>query len=345
MRFTISTAGTLTFDDAPNFEMPRGAAPTTGNTNTYTVGITAQGGNALTAQSGDITIQVTDANDRPAVTSISTGSYTEHTEGTFEFVATDEDATQTLTYALTGTDTFGATMSSTGTFRWTPREEDGGQIRSFSVSVTDNGDPPLVFTTFFTITAAELPNRAPTATVSASSPVAAGDTITVFASASDPDDDTLTYTWSSSASADVFGDAATASTTWTPGSVSATTTVTLTVTISDGTATIMPTTPVVVNPAATAPVFTSSDAAFNVVEGTTIVGGATQFSATGTGAVTLTLGGTDAGLFTLAANGGLAFSTAPDFEMPRGEAFDATTNTNDYPLTVTASRQRPDDGA
>ena len=334
--FTITNAGTLTFDDAPNFEMPRGAAPSGTNTNTYTIGITAQG-NGLTAQSGDITIQVTDANDRPAVASISTGSYEEHTEGTFEFVATDEDATQTLTYALTGTDTFGATMSSTGTFRWTPREEDGGQIRSFSVSVTDNGDPPLVFTTFFTITAAELPNRAPTATVSASSPVAAGDTITVFASAADLDGDTLTYTWSSSASADVFGDAATASTTWTPGSVSATTTVTLTVTISDGTATIMPTTPVVVNPAATAPVFTSSDAAFNVVEGTTIVGGATQFSATGTGAVTLTLGGTDAGLFTLAANGGLAFSTAPDFEMPRGEAFDATTNTNDYPLTVTAS--------
>ena len=334
--FTITNAGTLTFDDAPNFEMPRGAAPSGTNTNTYTIGITAQG-NGLTAQSGDITIQVTDANDRPAVASISTGSYEEHTEGTFEFVATDEDATQTLTYALTGTDTFGATMSSTGTFRWTPREEDGGQIRSFSVSVTDNGDPPLVFTTFFTITAAELPNRAPTATVSASSPVAAGSTIPVFASASDPDGDTLTYTWSSSASGDVFGDATIASTTWTPGSVSATTTVTLTVTISDGTATIMPTTPVVVNPAATAPVFTSSDAAFNVVEGTTIVGGATQFSATGTGAVTLTLGGTDAGLFTLAANGGLAFSTAPDFEMPRGAAFDATTNTNDYPLTVTAA--------
>ena len=74
-----------------------------------------------------------------------------------------------------------------------------------------------------------------------------------------------------------------------------------------------------------------------MVEGTTAVGGATQFSATGTGAVTLTLGGTDAGLFTLAANGGLAFSAAPNFEMPRGVAFDATTNTNDYPLTVTAA--------
>ena len=252
--FTITNAGTLTFDDAPNFEMPRGAAPSGTNTNTYTIGITAQG-NGLTAQSGDITIQVTDANDRPAVASISTGSYEEHTEGTFEFVATDEDATQTLTYALTGTDTFGATMSSTGTFRWTPREEDGGQIRSFSVSVTDNGDPPLVFTTFFTITAAELPNRAPTGTVSVSSPAIAGDTVSVFASASDPDSDTLTYAWSSSATGDTFGDAATASTTWVPASVSATTTVTLTVTISDGTATITPTADVVVNPAATAPVF------------------------------------------------------------------------------------------
>ena len=335
-RFTISTAGTLVFNTAPNFEMPRGAAPSGTNTNTYTVGIIVVG-NGLTAQSGNITIQVTDANDRPTVTSITPGSYTEHTEGTFEFVGTDEDAGQTLTYALTGTDTFGATMSSTGTFRWTPREEDGGVLRSFNVSVTDDGSPSLAFTTFFTITAAELPNRAPTGTVSVSSPAIAGDTVSVFTSASDPDSDTLTYAWSSSATGDTFGDATIASTTWVPASVSATTTVTLTVTISDGTATITPTADVVVNPAATAPVFTSSDAAFNVVEGTTIVGGATQFSATGTGAVTLTLGGTDAGLFTLAANGGLAFSTAPDFEMPRGAAFDATTNTNDYPLTVTAA--------
>ena len=284
---------------------------------------------------------VTDVNERPTVTSITPGTYTEHSEGTFDLVATDEDTGQTLTYALTPP-THGATMSSTGTFTWTPGEADGGQVRSFTVTVTDTGSPPLVFSTFFVITATELANRAPTvASITASSPVTAGTQNTVTAnSATDEDSDTLTYTWSSSATADTFSPATgtTATTTWTPGSVTTATTVTLTVTVTDGAGgSAMATTMALVNPAATTPVFTNSLAAFNVVEGTTVVGGAGQFSATGTGAVTLALGGTDAALFTLAADGGLVFNNPPDFEMPRGAAFDASTNTNDYPLTVTAT--------
>ena len=337
--FTV-TAGTLVFAPAPNFEMPRGAALSAGNTNTYTLGITVRDSINLTAQSGDITVMVTDVNERPAVTSLSTGSYTEHTEGSFELMATDEDTGQTLTYALTGT-THGATLSPTGTFRWTPGEDDGGVLRTFSFTVTDSGSPPLEFSTFFAITATELANRIPTvASITASTPVTAGTQNTVTAIATDADSDTLTYTWSSTASGDTFSPATgtSSTTTWTPGSVTTATTVTLTVTVTDGAGgSAMATTMASVNPAATTPVFNNSLAAFNVVEGTTAVGGAGQFFAIGTGTVTLTLGGTDAALFTLAADGGLAFSTAPDFEMPRGAAFDATTNTNDYPLTVTAT--------
>ena len=40
--FGISTAGTLTFDPAPDFEMPAGG---TGSSNTYTFSILAQNGN------------------------------------------------------------------------------------------------------------------------------------------------------------------------------------------------------------------------------------------------------------------------------------------------------------
>ena len=130
--FTITNAGTLTFNAGPDFEMPRGAAPTDTNTNTYAVGITARSSNNLEAQSGAITIQVTDVNEAPVLATITPPAFTEYAAGTFDITATDEDDGQTLTYTLRGT-SHGATLSSTGTFTWTPGEDDGGETRTFNV--------------------------------------------------------------------------------------------------------------------------------------------------------------------------------------------------------------------
>ena len=252
---------------------------------------------------------------------------------------------QTLTYALTG-ETHGATLSSTGTFTWTPGEDDGGEARTFSVTVTDSATPPLMTTGTFDITAMELPNRAPTGatlTVAGSATsVTNPDTLGLSAAATDPDTGTtLTYTWSSDATGGSFAPTGGTSTTWTPPTVMAATAVVLTVTVSDGDATTPMTTTatqnVMVNPMPVTPVFDNPDTlAFTVVEGTTAVGAAGQFSATGTGVVTLMLGGTDAGLFTLTNGGTLTFNDVPDFEMPRGMALSGT-NQNNFPLTVVAT--------
>ena len=348
-RFTLSGSGTLTFNDAPNFEMPRGAPLTGTNTNDYALTVTAT--NSAGSTPANFTVRVTDVNDAPTITSPAAGAYTattftEYSAGTFNVVAADVDDGQTVSHALTAGADFGASVNATtGAFTWTPREMDGGVAREFTVTVSDSATTPMTATVTFSITAVELDNRAPTG---ASITLAGGvtsvtnpATLGVSASATDPDTgDMLTYTWSSSATGDTFAPTTGASVTWTPAAVTAATTVTLTVTVSDDATPPLTTTAtqdVVVNPVPVAPVFTNSPgAAFVVAEGATAVGAAGFFIATGTGVVALTLGGTDGALFGITAAGTLTFNDAPDFEMPRGMALTAG-NTNNYALTVTAT--------
>ena len=120
-RFTITNAGTLTFNTAPNFEMPRGAALSGSNTNNYTIGITARSSAGLTTQSSTITIQVTDVNEAPLFPGFAPPTFTEYSTGTITLAATD--AGQTLTYRVNAP-THGATITG-NTFTWTPGEDDG----------------------------------------------------------------------------------------------------------------------------------------------------------------------------------------------------------------------------
>ena len=83
-RLTITNAGTLTFNTAPNFEMPRGFPLGGTNTNTYTIGITARSSAGLTTQSGTITIQVTDVNEAPLFPGFAPPTFTEYSTGTFD---------------------------------------------------------------------------------------------------------------------------------------------------------------------------------------------------------------------------------------------------------------------
>ena len=352
-RFAITNDGTLTFDGAPNFEQPRGTALSDTNTNDYALIVTATNG-VGSVESGAITVTVTDANDPPVLRDVpNPPGFVEYTgrQRPITIIANDEDRPdQVLSYSLTG-DTHGATIedekfgSYRGNFRWTPGEEDGGQTRMFTVMVIDDGIPPMSDTRDFSVTAEELPNRPPTdatmTTAGSATMVTNPATLGLTASATDPDTgDMLTYTWSSSATGDTFAPATGASTTWTPPTVTAATPVTLTVTITDttdGSVTAMQ--EVTVNPMPVTPVFTNA-AAFaspiEVEENQSAVRAAGYFAATGSGTVTLTLGGADMSRFTLTNGGTLTFNTAPDFEMPRGAAFNADTNTNDYPLTITA---------
>ena len=236
--FTLSAGGTLTFRNAPNFEMPRGIALSNTNTNDYAITVSAVN-SVGTTPSGPITVRVTDVNEAPVLSSlITTGTFTEHQEGIYTFTATDVDAGQMLIYSLVG-ETHDATLTAAGVFTWTPGEDDGGEARIFSVRVTDSGDPPMRAVRAFSITVMELANRAPTsASITADSPVDNPATPTVTATATDPDSDMLTYTWSSSASGDTFDPETGASVTWMPATVTVATTVTLTVTVTDGNAAV-----------------------------------------------------------------------------------------------------------
>jgi len=97
---------------------------------------------------------------------------------------------------------------------------------------------------------------------------------------------------------------------------------------ADDAGTVNPTTPVANN----APVFTSV-ASFNVTEGAVAVGTVAATDADTSDTVSYTLGGADAGLFTLdGSSGDLVFDTAPDFEAPGSAA-----QSNAYSLEVVAT--------
>ena len=193
--FTLSATGTLTFNDAPNFEMPRGMA-FSGGTNNNNFPLTVSATNSANTTTANFTVRVTDANDAPVFPSFVPPAFTEYSAGTFTFSVTDEDSpAQTLTYSFAGAD-HGAAITG-NTFTWTPGEDDGGVLRTFRVSVTDSGTPPMRVTRTFTVIPEELPNRAPTgATITAAAMLTSPNTLALEAFAMDADTGTtLTYIW------------------------------------------------------------------------------------------------------------------------------------------------------
>ena len=157
--FTLSPTGTLTFDDPPNFERPRGMAfDAAGNTNNYALTVTAVNSSGMTT--GNFAVRVTDVNDAPVLAPITPPGFMVGSPGTITITATDEDIpAQTLIYILAA-NAVGATLSG-NTFTWTPGNNDGTVERMFSVTVTDSGSPPATTTATFTITAVEPVNRVP----------------------------------------------------------------------------------------------------------------------------------------------------------------------------------------
>ena len=136
--FAITDGGTLTFNVAPDFEMPRNGAPADDNTNDYALTVTATNAFGM-VMSGAITVRVTDVNEAPVLPEItSPTNFVEYSQGTFNIPFSDPDAGTVLTVSLTPP-AHGATLATDGTFTWTPGEDDGGVARTFTVAIADDG--------------------------------------------------------------------------------------------------------------------------------------------------------------------------------------------------------------
>ena len=165
--FSITSAGELTFNTAPDFEIPTDV----GTDNMYEVIVTAtdDGTTAMTATQ-TLTITVTDVNEHaPVFTTGTTVSYAENaTTAVATVIATDADTEQTVTFTLSGADAskFSITPAGELTFNTAPDFEmptDVGGDNDYEVIVTatDGQTPPITATQTLTITVTDENDNAP----------------------------------------------------------------------------------------------------------------------------------------------------------------------------------------
>ena len=158
------------------------------------------------------------ANRPPVLTAIEDKSVAESVPLTFQAVATDPDAGQTLTYSLSTDAPPGASIdANSGVFTWTPTEAQGPGAHSFNVRVADNGTPSRITTERITVNVTEV-NRAPVLATISNITLNEGSPINAVGSATDPDlpANTLTFSLDAGAPAGATIDPLTGVIAWVP---------------------------------------------------------------------------------------------------------------------------------
>jgi Ca2+-binding RTX toxin-like protein len=337
-RFTVDAAGAVRFAAAPDFEAPADQ----GSNNGYDILVIATGEERSLTRA--VTISVTDVNDvAPLITSGATASFAENDTGV-AYAATGSDAEgATLSWSLGGVDAGRFTIGADGAVRFatapdfeSPADADGDNAYRIEVIASDGA---LSSTRAVTITVANVNDVAPLITSGATASFAENDTgVAYAATGSDAEGATLTWTLGGAdaglftigadgavrfatapdfeAPADADGDNAyRIEVIASDGALSSTRAVTITVTnVND-----------------VAPVITSGEVASFVESDTGVAYVATGSDAEGA-SLTWSLGGADAGRFTIGADGAVRFATAPDFESPTDADGD-----NAYRIEVIAS--------
>ena len=347
------TAGaTVTLSDTtvagPTFTAPSSAA-------TLTFRVTVIDGKGGSDRD-TVTVTVT-ANQAPAFTSSASFSLPEHTTAVGTVTATDPDADDSVTgYTLSGTDAglFGITTAGVLTFSAAPDFEapQGGMdddSNSYTLTVTATGgvgDRALTATQDLTVTVTDV-NEPPAFTSDATFSLAENLTAVGTVAAADPDAaDSVTFALSGTDAA-LFGITTAGALSFSAApdfeapqggmddnSNSYTLTVTATGGAGDRALTATQDLTVTVTDVNEAPAFTS-DATFSLAENTTSVGTVVASDPDAADSMTgYSLSGTDAALFAITTGGVLSFSTAPNFEEPKGGPDD---DSNTYTLTVTAT--------
>ncbi|HEX7151336.1 MAG TPA: cadherin domain-containing protein [Thermoanaerobaculia bacterium] len=328
-QITVANSAALDFETTPVFSL--------------TVSATDNGAPVLSA-SNTITINLTDVNDAPVITSAASANVPENTNAVLTVTATDQDG-QTVTYSITG----GADAADfvinpvTGVLTFAlfpnfeaPADADANNIYLVQVTATD-GTSPVNQTITVTVTNV---NEPPAITSLTSFLVPENTTAVTTVTASDEDGDTITWSITGGADAGDFSiNAATGALVFNvapnfeaPADADANNSYLVEVTANDGTNTASQTIAVSVTDVNEAPVITSGNA-FNVAENTTAVATVTSTDPEGQVVTYSITGGADAGAFSInAATGALTFNAAPNFEAPA----DADAN-NIYLVQVTAT--------
>ena len=159
--FSISSAGVLTFQTAPDFENPADA----GTDNVYNVTVSASDGNS----SGTLAVQVTvtNANEAPTITGDATVEYAENGAAAVAIYTATDPESDSVTWTLTGDDAEDFNISSAGalTFQRAPDFEtpaDAGENNVYNVVVTaSDGNSSGTLAVQVTVTNV---NEAPTVT-------------------------------------------------------------------------------------------------------------------------------------------------------------------------------------
>ncbi|MFM9912173.1 MAG: cadherin domain-containing protein [Methylophilaceae bacterium] len=318
-QFSInSSTGVLTFMAAPNFEVP-----TDSNTNNiYHVDVQVSDGALTDTQT--INVTVTNVNEAPTISSGSTASVAENSTAVMTVVASDPDASTTLTYALSGVDATKFSISAGGviTFLSAPNFEvptDVGTDNIYNVTVTVS-DGTLTASQAIAVTVTNV-NEVPTVTSAASASVAenTATATTVYTATSTDPDAVDTVAWSLSgtdAAAFTINASGQLKFVSSPdfetknsysvnviatdaGSLTASKALTISVTN--------------VNEAPTITSGTSATVAENIATSTTVYT-ATRTDPDAGDTVAWNLAGTDAAAFTINASGQIQFVSSPDFE-------------------------------
>ncbi|WP_303864486.1 cadherin domain-containing protein [Cylindrospermopsis raciborskii] len=337
----------LSFNTAPNFEVPGSAA---GN-NTYSVTVTATDAGGLTATQ-TVTVNVTNVNEAPSFAAPTASFSTAENSTTVGTItaATDPDAGDTLTYTLSGADADKFNIDSSNrflSFKTPPNFEAPGSVAgtntySVTVTATDAGGLTATQTVTVNVTDVAEVGNPPVITSSSTFSLVENTTAVGTITATDADGDSLTYSISGGADQNLFTinpntgvlSFKTAPNFEAPGDAGTNNVYNLQVQVTDGNNPVTQDLIITVTNVNEAPSFAAPTATFSTSENSTSVGTITAATDPDAGdTLTYSLSGADADKFNFDATSRvLSFKTAPNFEAPGSVA-----GTNTYSVTVTAT--------
>jgi transcription elongation GreA/GreB family factor len=336
-KFDINSAsGAISFVSAPDFEAPGSGD----SSNAYSLNVVASDGTNSDTEA--LVVNVTDTNDNsPIFTSASSFTVAENQTAVGSLTATDADALEAITYAITGgADASSFTVTgSTLAFASAPNYE---AQQSYVVVVTASDTNATNTTTQeITVNLTNVNDIAPVFTSADAFSVAEGTDAVATLTGSDAEGDsvsfstTITGTDAADFTLSSSGALAFAATPnfEAPADANTNNVYSITATITDGTNTSTQAITVTVTDINDNSPVLSVSTPYSVAENTTSVGTVTAADADANSTITYTLSGTDAADFAInSSTGAITFAAIPNFEAPA----DADTN-NAYSLNVIAS--------